>query len=136
MIKERADSLFMVLIKRVIGVFDVLVLVYGIDNSCCNTSTCSIPELLVIDLVTFVRLNRDVLLLPRLAGEIKSYSVEGRVAPKLSKRMDKFMIYLLTACKKALADGGVIDEVMAEFDKTKCGVLIGSAMGGMKDSKP
>ncbi|KFK34959.1 hypothetical protein AALP_AA5G216200 [Arabis alpina] len=125
MIKERADSLFMVLIKRVIGVFDVLVLVYGIDNSCCNASTCSIPKLLR-------RLNRDVLLLPRLAREIKSYLVEGRVAPKLSKRMDKFMIYLLTACKKALADGGVTDEVMAEFDKTKCEVLIGSAMGGMK----
>ncbi|AAF21080.1 3-oxoacyl-[acyl-carrier-protein] synthase II [Arabidopsis thaliana] len=68
----------------------------------------------------------------RIAGEIKSFSTEGWVAPKLSKRMDKFMLYLLTAGKKALADGGVTDEVMAEFDKTKCGVLIGSAMGGMK----
>ncbi|XP_018442881.1 3-oxoacyl-[acyl-carrier-protein] synthase II, chloroplastic isoform X1 [Raphanus sativus] len=68
----------------------------------------------------------------RIAGEIKSFSTEGWVAPKLSKRMDKFMLYLLTAGKKALADGGVTDEVMAEFDKAKCGVLIGSAMGGMK----
>ena len=42
------------------------------------------------------------------------------------------MLYLLTAGKKALADGGVTDEVMAEFNKAKCGVLIGSAMGGMK----
>ncbi|KAF3555669.1 hypothetical protein F2Q69_00012096 [Brassica cretica] len=57
----------------------------------------------------------------------------GWVAPKLSKRMDKFMLYLLTTGKKALADGGVTsDEVMAEFNKAKCGVLIGSAMGGMK----
>ncbi|CAH8355841.1 unnamed protein product [Eruca vesicaria subsp. sativa] len=68
----------------------------------------------------------------RIAGEIKSFSTEGWVAPKLSKRMDKFMLYLLTAGKKALVDGGVTEEVMAEFDKTKCGVLIGSAMGGMK----
>ncbi|KAL0663714.1 hypothetical protein Bca4012_100551 [Brassica carinata] len=68
----------------------------------------------------------------RIAGEIKSFSTEGWVAPKLSKRMDKFMLYLLTAGKKALADGGVTDEVMAEFNKAKCGVLIGSAMGGMK----
>ncbi|CAN8234730.1 unnamed protein product [Cochlearia groenlandica] len=68
----------------------------------------------------------------RIAGEIKSFSTEGWVVPKLSKRMDKFMLYLLTAGKKALADGGVTEEVMAEFDKTKCGVLIGSAMGGMK----
>ncbi|KAH0870997.1 hypothetical protein HID58_078019, partial [Brassica napus] len=69
----------------------------------------------------------------RIAGEIKSFSTEGWVAPKLSKRMDKFMLYLLTAGKKALADGGVTsDEVMAEFNKAKCGVLIGSAIGGMK----
>lgn len=42
------------------------------------------------------------------------------------------MLYLLTAGKKALADGGITDEVMNVLDKTKCGVLIGSAMGGMK----
>ena len=42
------------------------------------------------------------------------------------------MLYLLTAGKKALADGGVTEQVMAEFDKAKCGILIGSALGGMK----
>ncbi|CAL9215539.1 unnamed protein product [Arabidopsis halleri] len=68
----------------------------------------------------------------RIAGEIKTFSTQGLVAPKLSKRMDKFMLYLLTAGKKALADGGVTEDVMAELDKSKCGVLIGSAMGGMK----
>ncbi|KAL4180808.1 hypothetical protein AMTRI_Chr12g267950 [Amborella trichopoda] len=68
----------------------------------------------------------------RIAGEIKSFSTDGWVAPKFSKRMDKFMLYLLTAGKKALADGGMSDEVQRELDKAKCGVLIGSAMGGMK----
>ncbi|KAJ8428260.1 hypothetical protein Cgig2_006831 [Carnegiea gigantea] len=68
----------------------------------------------------------------RIAGEIKSFSTEGWVAPKLSKRMDKFMLYLLTAGKKALADGGVTEDVMKELNKLKCGVLIGSAMGGVK----
>uniref|UniRef100_A0A0D2VIX0 beta-ketoacyl-[acyl-carrier-protein] synthase I n=2 Tax=Gossypium raimondii TaxID=29730 RepID=A0A0D2VIX0_GOSRA len=68
----------------------------------------------------------------RIAGEIKSFSTDGWVAPKLSKRMDKFMLYSLTAGKKALQDGGVNEDVMEELDKTKCGVLIGSAMGGMK----
>ncbi|KAJ4708864.1 3-oxoacyl-[acyl-carrier-protein] synthase [Melia azedarach] len=68
----------------------------------------------------------------RIAGEIKSFSTDGWVAPKLSKRMDKFMLYMLTAGKKALADGRITEEVMNELDKTKCGVLIGSAMGGMK----
>ncbi|CAK7352346.1 unnamed protein product [Dovyalis caffra] len=68
----------------------------------------------------------------RIAGEIKSFSTDGWVAPKLSKRMDKFMLYMLTAGKKALADGGITKDVMDELNKTKCGVLIGSAMGGMK----
>ncbi|KAF2287106.1 hypothetical protein GH714_038203 [Hevea brasiliensis] len=68
----------------------------------------------------------------RIAGEIKSFSTDGWVAPKLSKRMDKFMLYMLTAGKKALADGGITEDIMDELDKAKCGVLIGSAMGGMK----
>ncbi|KAI3430092.1 Beta-ketoacyl-[acyl-carrier-protein] synthase I [Psidium guajava] len=68
----------------------------------------------------------------RIAGEIKSFSTDGWVAPKLSKRMDKFMLYMLTAGKKALADGGMTDDAMKNLDKAKCGVLIGSAMGGMK----
>lgn len=42
------------------------------------------------------------------------------------------MLYMLTAGKKALANAGITDDVMDELDKTRCGVLIGSAMGGMK----
>ncbi|GMH13773.1 hypothetical protein Nepgr_015614 [Nepenthes gracilis] len=68
----------------------------------------------------------------RIAGEIKSFSTDGWITPKLSKRMDKFMLYMLTAGKKALADGGIPEDSMNEIDKTRCGVLIGSAMGGMK----
>ncbi|KAL3830064.1 hypothetical protein ACJIZ3_018866 [Penstemon smallii] len=68
----------------------------------------------------------------RIAGEIKSFSTDGWVAPKLSKRMDKFMLYMLTAGKKALADAGITEDVMDELNKSRCGVLIGSAMGGMK----
>ncbi|RYR77293.1 hypothetical protein Ahy_A01g001737 isoform B [Arachis hypogaea] len=74
----------------------------------------------------------NILCFQRIAGEIKSFSTDGWVAPKLSKRMDKFMLYLLTAGKKALVDGGITEDVMDELNKEKCGVLIGSAMGGMK----
>lgn len=42
------------------------------------------------------------------------------------------MLYLLMAGKKALADGGITEDIMEELDKAKCGVLIGSALGGMK----
>lgn len=50
--------------------------------------------------------------------------------------MDKFMLYMLTAGKKALADSGITEDFMEQMDKTKCGVLIGSAMGGMKVQFP
>ncbi|RDX76025.1 3-oxoacyl-[acyl-carrier-protein] synthase II, chloroplastic, partial [Mucuna pruriens] len=74
----------------------------------------------------------QILCLQRIAGEIKSFSTDGWVAPKLSKRMDKFMLYMLTAGKKALVDAGITEDVKDELNKDKCGVLIGSAMGGMK----
>uniref|UniRef100_UPI0005C8A83A 3-oxoacyl-[acyl-carrier-protein] synthase II, chloroplastic-like isoform X2 n=1 Tax=Fragaria vesca subsp. vesca TaxID=101020 RepID=UPI0005C8A83A len=68
----------------------------------------------------------------RIAGEIKSLLTDGWVAPKLSKRADKFMVFLITAGKKALADGGITKEVMGDIDKSRCGVVIGSALGGMR----
>ncbi|CAH1424404.1 unnamed protein product [Lactuca virosa] len=68
----------------------------------------------------------------RIAGEIKSFSTDEWVAPKLSKRLDKFMLYMLTAGKKALVDGGLTEGRMEEIDKSRCGVLIGSGIGGMK----
>jgi 3-oxoacyl-[acyl-carrier-protein] synthase II len=46
--------------------------------------------------------------------------------------MDKFMQYLITAGKKALENAGITEEIMNELEKSRCGVLIGSAMGGMK----
>ncbi|GFS41425.1 fatty acid biosynthesis 1 [Actinidia rufa] len=68
----------------------------------------------------------------KIYGEIKSYSTDGWVAPQLSKRMGKFMLYMLTTGKKAIVDGGITEEVMKKIDKARCGILIGSAMGGMK----
>ncbi|KAL8254550.1 hypothetical protein R6Q59_032771 [Mikania micrantha] len=68
----------------------------------------------------------------RIAGEIKRFSTDGWVEPKLSKRLDKYMLYMLFAGKKAVEDGGITDNEMKKIDKTRCGVLIGSGMGGMK----
>jgi 3-oxoacyl-[acyl-carrier-protein] synthase II len=38
---------------------------------------------------------------------------------------------LLTAGKKALADAGITEEVIGKLDKSRCGVIVGSALGGM-----
>ncbi|KAF4399378.1 hypothetical protein G4B88_022461 [Cannabis sativa] len=68
----------------------------------------------------------------RIAGQIKSFSTEEEyVSPKISKRADKFMLYMLTAGKKALIDSGITSQKMGELDKARCGVLIGSALGGI-----
>ncbi|KAB1218324.1 3-oxoacyl-[acyl-carrier-protein] synthase II, chloroplastic [Morella rubra] len=67
----------------------------------------------------------------KIAGEIKCFSTDGWVSPKLSKRADKFTLYLLTAGKKALADAGITEEVLGVLDKSRCGILIGSALGGI-----
>ncbi|KAM3747062.1 hypothetical protein ACB098_05G009900 [Castanea mollissima] len=69
----------------------------------------------------------------KIAGEIKSFSPDGWVTPKISKRADKFTLYLLTAGKKALADAGITEEVLGKLDKRRCGVIVGSALGGMRD---
>ncbi|GKV09766.1 hypothetical protein SLEP1_g21215 [Rubroshorea leprosula] len=68
----------------------------------------------------------------KLAGEIKSLSTEGWVLLKIAKKADKFMPYMLAAGKKALADGGIKDEVNKVCDKSRCGILIGSALGGIQ----
>lgn len=45
------------------------------------------------------------------------------------------MLYLITAGKKALEDGGITEDVNGELDKTKCGIVIGSSLGGVKVSE-
>ncbi|KAL5579617.1 hypothetical protein UlMin_012059 [Ulmus minor] len=68
----------------------------------------------------------------RIAGEIKSLSIDGLVESKISKRAEKFMLFMITAGKKALKDGGMTEEVIAKRDKFRCGVIIGSALGGFR----
>ncbi|XWS18788.1 hypothetical protein CRYUN_Cryun32bG0074900 [Craigia yunnanensis] len=77
--------------------------------------------------------NFDTSQLPtKIGGEIKSFSPDGYVPSKLAKRADNFMLYLLTAGKKALADGGITDEVNKELNKTRCGIIIGCGLGGLR----
>ncbi|PPD91448.1 hypothetical protein GOBAR_DD11592 [Gossypium barbadense] len=72
----------------------------------------------------------------KIGAELKSFSPEGFVSSKLAMRADNFMLYLITAGKKALADGGISDEVNGQLDKTRCGIIVGSAMGGLRIARP
>lgn len=55
------------------------------------------------------------------------------VAPKLLRRLDPFLVYALIAGKKSLEQAGLSLSTQAfdALDKTRCGVLCGSGMGGL-----
>ncbi|KAH9713781.1 PKS KS domain-containing protein [Citrus sinensis] len=71
----------------------------------------------------------------RIAAEIKSLSSDGWISPKIANKADKYLIYALVAGKKALVDAGITEQVSGELDKSRCGVIIGSAMGGLRARK-
>ncbi|KAI3425760.1 hypothetical protein D9Q98_007735 [Chlorella vulgaris] len=70
----------------------------------------------------------------RFAGQIKSLDCEGYVARKWEKRIDVVMKYMQVAGKKALEDAGLPWEgpELQDLDRQRCGILIGTAMGGMQ----
>ncbi|KAK9824991.1 hypothetical protein WJX81_005142 [Elliptochloris bilobata] len=68
----------------------------------------------------------------RFAGEIKEFSAAGYVTKKMERRMDSCIKYTIVAGKKALEHAGLSWETPdASLDPARCGILIGTAMGGM-----
>ncbi|PRW57651.1 3-oxoacyl-[acyl-carrier] synthase chloroplastic isoform A [Chlorella sorokiniana] len=69
----------------------------------------------------------------RFAGQIKDFSSDGLVAKKWEKRIDNVMKYMIVAGKKALADASLQWDgpELQDLDRSRCGILIGTAMGGM-----
>ena len=50
---------------------------------------------------------------------------------KQARRADPFIRYAMVAGKKAIEDAGLGREELEKLDKSRCGVLVGSGMGGM-----
>eukprot|EP00884_Botryococcus_braunii_P010888 jgi/Botrbrau1/19800/Bobra.0124s0048.3 len=69
----------------------------------------------------------------KFAGEIKTFDGEGYINPKNVRRLDDVIKYIILAGKKALEAAKLpIDKTVAEHvDPGRCGVLVGTAMGGM-----
>lgn len=65
----------------------------------------------------------------QIAGEVKDFDISQYISPKEARRMDLFIHYGIAAAFQAIADAG-LDE-MAELDKTRVGVNIGSGIGGL-----
>lgn len=64
----------------------------------------------------------------RFAGAIRNFDVGDYMDKKQARRVDPFIRYAMVSGKKALAHAQVdLDKV----DKKRCGIIIGSGMGGM-----
>lgn len=64
----------------------------------------------------------------RFAGAIRNFDPGAYIDKKQARRIDPFIRYTMVAGKKALEHGGINLETL---DKSRCGIIIGSGMGGM-----
>lgn len=68
----------------------------------------------------------------RFAGCIRDFDVGEYMDKKQARRVDPFIRYTIYAGKKALESGGLGGDKLNTLDKSKCGILIGSGMGGIE----
>jgi 3-oxoacyl-[acyl-carrier-protein] synthase II len=61
----------------------------------------------------------------RIAGEVKDFDPSGLMAAKELRRLDRNVLFALSAAKEALADAGVNG-----YDPGRVGVVVGSGIGG------
>ena len=67
----------------------------------------------------------------RFAAEVRDFDPGEYIDKKQVRRIDPFARYALVAGKKALEMSGLQKEAFDRLDKSRCGILIGSGMGGM-----
>ena len=65
----------------------------------------------------------------QIAGEVKDFSIAGRVDAKQARHMDRHVQMAVVAAQEALADAGL--EICAE-NADRVGVIVGSAAGGVQ----
>lgn len=68
----------------------------------------------------------------RFAGIIKNFDPEHYVEKKQARRLDPYALYGLVAGKKALESAGLKGDQFEHLNKQRCGIVIGSGMGGMQ----
>jgi 3-oxoacyl-[acyl-carrier-protein] synthase II len=68
----------------------------------------------------------------RFAGCIRNFDPQDYIEKKQARRIDLFISYGMVAGKKALEHAGFDLNDLSSLDKTRCGVILGSGMGGLK----
>ena len=67
----------------------------------------------------------------RFAGCVCDFDVGDYLDKKQARRVDPFIRYSIVAGKRALEMAGLSAPALENLDKKRCGILIGSGMGGM-----
>ncbi len=67
----------------------------------------------------------------RFAGSVRDFDVGDYMDKKQARRVDPFIRYTMVAGKKALEMAGLGADKLSPLDKKRCGIVIGSGMGGM-----
>ena len=65
----------------------------------------------------------------QFAGEVKDFDLTKKIDPKAIRRMDRFTQFAMWAAIDAVADSRII---LDNEDKNRCGVIVGSGMGGIE----
>ena len=64
----------------------------------------------------------------RIAGSVRDFSIDDYLAPKDSRKMDRFMHFGIGATEMAIADSGIS---ITEENGHRCGVAMGAGIGGL-----
>lgn len=67
----------------------------------------------------------------RFGGIIQNFDPGEYIDKKQARRVDKYIAYTIVAGKKAAESALITPEVLAKLNKNRCGIIIGSGMGGM-----
>lgn len=67
----------------------------------------------------------------KFAGMISDFDPGEYMDKKQARRVDKCMAYAVVASKKALEHASLSSDALQNLDKERCGVILGSGMGGM-----
>lgn len=67
----------------------------------------------------------------RFAAAVPEFDASGYIDRKQARRIDPFIRFATVAGKKALEMAGLSSEEREKLDKVRCGVIIGSGMGGL-----
>lgn len=67
----------------------------------------------------------------QFAGLVQNFDPENYVDKKQIRRADPFILYGIVAGKKSLEKANLVGSALDQLNKSRCGIILGSGMGGM-----